>query len=159
MRCRSPNGPERQSIIATTSPTTTGGRAMPVLTMLIAKDRPRNFPSASQVPSGSPISRLIIVEMPETARESRVISRTSGLSSISLRDSQFSVCLSRVREEQWLTVFFDAEFADDLLTFVRSDEIRKGSSRLEIDARPFFGVDRDHVIDIQQEGIAFHEDV
>ena len=46
---------------------------MPVLTMLSAKDRPWNFPSASQVPSGSPIIKLINVEMPETARDSRVI--------------------------------------------------------------------------------------
>jgi hypothetical protein len=50
-------------MIATTSPTTTGNSAMPVLMMLKRKERPRKFPNASPVPKGKPIRRLITVAM------------------------------------------------------------------------------------------------
>ncbi len=59
MRPRSPSGPLRQSVNATNRPTTTGGSAMPVLTTLTTSPRLRNRDSASHVPIGNPISRLI----------------------------------------------------------------------------------------------------
>ncbi len=46
---------------------------MPVLMMLKMKARPRKFASASQVPNGRPMSRLVRVAIVETCRERRVI--------------------------------------------------------------------------------------
>ncbi len=78
MRCKSPSGPLRHKKIETHRPTTTGGSAMPVLMRLRKQPFPRNSPKASQVPNGSPITRLIPVAIPDTCSESRVICQTSG---------------------------------------------------------------------------------
>src|SRR5687767_13266923 len=64
-------------MIATTSPTTTGGKAIPVLMMLKMKDRPEKFPSASNVPNGKPISRLSAVAIVETCSDNTVILKIS----------------------------------------------------------------------------------
>ena len=60
-------------------PATTGGNAMPVFTTLRTTPRERNTDSASTVPSGSPIRRLIDVATPDTASESRVICSRSSM--------------------------------------------------------------------------------
>ena len=52
---------------------------MPVLTMLNKNDLPRKFPSASHVPKGRPINRLMRVATVETCNESRVISKISDI--------------------------------------------------------------------------------
>ncbi len=63
--------PLRQRRIATTRPATTGGSAIPVFTTLSTRWRERKRRSASHVPIGSPMSRLMSVAAPETARDSR----------------------------------------------------------------------------------------
>jgi hypothetical protein len=52
---------------------------MPVLIILKMKERARKFPSASHVPKGRPIARLMIVAMVETCNESAVTRQISGL--------------------------------------------------------------------------------
>jgi len=75
---RLPKGPLRHRKMDTTSPTTTGGSAMPVLTRLIQNFRVGNLPNANRVPDGMPINRLIKVARPEIRKDSSVISITSG---------------------------------------------------------------------------------
>jgi hypothetical protein len=70
--------------MATARPTTTGGKAIPVLIMLKMRDRPRKFPSASQVPNGKPIRRLRQVASVETCKERTVIWKTSESKTIRL---------------------------------------------------------------------------
>ncbi len=60
-----PSGPLRQRKIETTNPTTTGGKAIPVLIKLIQKDLERNFINAKKEPRGKPTPRLINVASPE----------------------------------------------------------------------------------------------
>jgi hypothetical protein len=64
-------------MMATNRPTTTGGRAIPVLMRLRINLRPRNWLNASQVPNGKPIKRLTPVAKSDTCKERTVISKTS----------------------------------------------------------------------------------
>jgi hypothetical protein len=66
-------------VTATTSPTTTGGSAMPVLMMLKTKERQRKLLSASHVPNGKPISRLMSVASVDTCIESNVMGMISDM--------------------------------------------------------------------------------
>jgi hypothetical protein len=73
-----PRGPFRHKKIVTKSPTTTGGRAIPVLMRLTTNLRPGNCVRATTVPTDIPKNRLMNVAVPETFRENQVIPRTSG---------------------------------------------------------------------------------
>jgi hypothetical protein len=57
---------------------------MPVLIRLNKRERPGNLPSASRVPSGKPINRLMPVAMPEICRERVVIWRISEMNEVSI---------------------------------------------------------------------------
>jgi len=61
----------------TKSPTTTGGRPIPVLMRLTTIRRPGNCVRATTVPTDIPRKRLISVAVPETFSENQVTPRTS----------------------------------------------------------------------------------
>ena len=72
-----PRGPLRQSSSVTKSPTTTGGRPIPVLTALTTRPRPGKRDSASAAPAGIPINSEISVALADTWSERRRIAHTS----------------------------------------------------------------------------------
>jgi hypothetical protein len=64
--------------MVTKSPTTTGGKAIPVLIRLTTIFFPVNLERATATPVDIPNKRLIRVAVPETCSDRRVIPITSG---------------------------------------------------------------------------------
>src|SRR4029453_13962359 len=73
-----PRGPLRHKKIDTNSPTTTGGRPIPVLIKATVVLPPRNRMSASAIPKGTPSKSEIKVALPEILSDSQVISQISA---------------------------------------------------------------------------------
>ena len=72
-RRNDPRGPLRVRKSATSSPTTTGGAAMPVLMRVTTKRRPRKLLSATTVPNGTPAATAKHSASPETQSVRRAI--------------------------------------------------------------------------------------
>src|SRR5262245_23231164 len=72
-----PMGPLRQSSMVTKSPTTTGGRPMPVFTALTASPRPGNWVRARTTPRGTPSTSAMSVALADTCSDSARIPHTS----------------------------------------------------------------------------------
>jgi len=89
---RKPRGPDLHKKRLTHSPTTTGGRPMPRLTMLTAIFRPGKEEIARKTPRGTPINTLIKVAIPDTFRVRTVILNTSGSPSISRKNALTIPC-------------------------------------------------------------------
>jgi hypothetical protein len=64
--------------MVTKRPTTTGGRAIPVLIKLTTIFFPVNLERATATPTDIPKKRLIRVAIPDTSSDRRVIPMTSG---------------------------------------------------------------------------------
>ena len=68
-----PTGPRREKRRNITSPTTTGGRPIKVLTPLIIHPLPLNDPSPSPTPAGIPITAATKTAEMLTTRERKII--------------------------------------------------------------------------------------
>jgi len=77
---KSPKGPLRHTNTTTNSPTTTGGRPIPVFTIDSTSDRPGKRVRPSTVPSGIPLMTLSAVAAPLTTSEAPAASYTVGSS-------------------------------------------------------------------------------
>ena len=73
-----PSGPLRHSSTVTNSPTTTGGRPIPVLAAASSTRRPANRPRARAVPKGTPSSSATAVAVSDTRSVSAVIDQVSS---------------------------------------------------------------------------------
>ena len=73
-----PSGPLRHSSTVTNSPTTTGGRPIPVFAAASITRRPANRPRARAVPKGTPSSSATAVAVSDTRSVSAVIDQVSS---------------------------------------------------------------------------------
>src|SRR4051794_16306436 len=157
------------------SPTTTGGRPMPVFAPASTTRRPGNRVSATAAPSGSPMSSATAVADRDTRSVSAVIdqvssspvssnrtalarppSRTSNghPSEVSWSAAQRGLVHAGVRGEQRLAEPVPAELSHELLGGGRDDPVGEGGRAVGPD--PVAGLRRhlDHVVDVEQARVA-----
>ena len=157
----------------TNRPTTTGGRPIPVLAPASRTRRPGNRPSATPTPSGRPSSRATAVAVSETRRVSAVIAQVSSSPVTSSRTrlgqpvDQHVHALSRPArprtcpasgDEQRLAELRLPEPADDA-PGPGAETIQSANAVARLGLDPVAGAvgHLDHVVDVQQPGVALAE--
>src|SRR5262245_46375907 len=166
-----PSGPLRQKKIVTKSPTTTGGRPIPVLIKLTTSERPGNRVMAIKIPSGIPTSRDSPVAVPETSSEKSVMPSTSAsplktsrkaclipYQTSSILSSDFFFALASDRNEERLAKFFHAESLDHGLSVGGDHKVSEGLSPNAVYSRPVRRINLHHRVDIQEWFVAFEKD-
>src|SRR5215831_11316879 len=156
----------------TNSPTTTGGRPIPVLIRLMARRCPGKRLRASAVPLGIPRSSEIAVAVMETRSDSQVMptiswsavmsNHTACLMPAQIRSTLVTLSrlgLTSIREEQGLAVLLDAVGPDDGLCLRRHHKVRERLPTRRIDPWMARRVDLHYVIDVQEWGIPGEQDL
>src|SRR5438045_1669321 len=168
---RSPSAPLRHRNTTTNSPTTTGGRPMPVFTSERSSRRPRKRVRPISAPSGTPVTMAITVAAPLTTSDAKAASMTSGSRAASfaiappipwrIRSIRLpgGVGLARVGEEELLTELVEAEARDEPLRAgvheVVGERVRPGVVHLG-ELRRVHG---DDVVVVEQRRVAAVDEV